>query len=349
MKNALRILKSSFIALILALTTPSTWALCKLNTSDGLPYFTAELAGMTVPDFAPGDYDIGSTIFKYSGLLKLTNKILNSEKPQFQCKSETNGTPETTGMRDYLTGIGPQENGLYAAPGTIKNIKIRLSAFTIPFPFLVYSKDPKISGNWNEASFYYDIELIKTGPITSGGILSGSFAQSRANDAAGQLLVDFRFAGPVVIRPRVPTCKVRVKELRFDMGAVLMRSSGGVGATSASSEEQNIQLDCSGGDTGTATQVYVTLTDVTDRNNTSSNLTLNRTSTARGIAAQILSNGKPVRFGAEADDTSRWLAGDVPQGQTAFLIPLQGRYVQTEDRVVPGSANASAEFTIHYQ
>ncbi|MGE8404105.1 MAG: fimbrial protein [Delftia tsuruhatensis] len=340
MKNALRILKSSFIPLTWALTTPSTWALCKLNTSDGLPYFTAELSGMTVPEFAPGDYNIGSTIYKYSGPLKLTNKIPESKKPQFEC---------APGIEDYLTGIGPHENGLYAAPGTIKNIKLKLSAFTIPFPFLVYSTVPKTSGNWNEASFYYDIELIKTGPISSGGTLSGSFAQSRANDATGQLLVDFRFAGPVVIRPRVPTCKVRVKEIRFDMGAVLMRSSGGVGATSASSEEQNIQLDCSGGDTGTATQVYVTLTDVTDRNNTSSNLTLNRTSTARGIAAQILSNGKPVRFGTEADDTSRWLAGDVPQGQTAFSIPLQGRYVQTEDRVVPGSANASAEFTIHYQ
>ena len=344
MKNALRILKSSFVALTLALNIPATWAVCTLNTSDGMPYFTAELVGMTVPDFAPGDFEIGSTIYKYSGPLRLTNK--NPRPPDdkgyyhFNCPN---------GMKDYLTGIGPHENGIYAAPGTIQNIKIKLSAFTIPFPFLVFSDKPKFSGTWNEVSFYYDVELIKTGPITSGGSLFGSFAQSRANDAAGQLLVDFRFAAPVVIRPRVPTCKVRVKDIRFDMGTVLMRSSGGVGATSASSEEQNIQLDCSGGDTGTATQVYVTLTDVTDRNNTSSNLTLNRTSTARGIAAQILSNGKPVRFGAEADDTSRWLAGDVPQGQTAFSIPLQGRYVQTEERVVPGSANASAEFTIHYQ
>lgn len=175
MKNALRILKSSFIPLTWALTTPSTWALCKLNTSDGLPYFTAELSGMTVPEFTPGDYDIGSTIYKYSGPLKLTNKIPESKNPQFEC---------IPGIEDYLTGIGPHENGLYAAPGTIKNIKLKLSAFTIPFPFLVYSTVPKTSGNWNEASFYYDIELIKTGPISSGGTLSGSFAQSRANDAA---------------------------------------------------------------------------------------------------------------------------------------------------------------------
>lgn len=140
-----------------------------------------------------------------------------------------------------------------------------------------------------------------------------------------------------------------MKEIRFDMGAVLMRSSGGVGATSASSEEQNIQLDCSGGDTGTATQVYVTLTDVTDRNNTSSNLTLNRTSTARGIAAQILSNGKPVRFGSEGGRHQPMVGWRRSARADGVLDSAAGALRSNGRTGCTGSANASAEFTIHYQ
>jgi hypothetical protein len=52
------------------------------------------------------------------------------------------------------------------------------------------------------------VELIKTGEITAGGILSGIFAESHENSPSGQLLTQVTYANPVIIKPTIPTCSV---------------------------------------------------------------------------------------------------------------------------------------------
>ncbi|SEU44009.1 hypothetical protein SAMN03159335_06983 [Burkholderia cepacia] len=45
---------------------------------------------------------------------------------------------------------------------------------------------------------------------------------------------------------------------------------------------------------------------------------------------------------------NQWKAGNIPQGQGVFTIPLTARYIQT-GTLKGGTANAVATFTMSYQ
>ncbi|MCW5140957.1 fimbrial protein [Burkholderia cenocepacia] len=340
MRNHL--LKFTFVvACALPFHPGSAMASCKTYTNDGSSYYLTNISGFNPPAFDPGAFAIGSVIYSYSAYPTVVNKSSSSPYPSLvSCDSYT---------RTYATGIGMQSNNIY--PTSIPNIGIRIveNYSSVKFPFLESSY--WVSNTWLATHYQIRIELIKTGNITAGGVLSGAFAQYRANGANGQLLVEHRFASPVVVQPKVPTCKVSTPAVAVPMTSVHMALFKGVGTTTTANAFE-IGLACSGGVAGTSTNAYVTLTDTTTPDNTSTTLSLTKDSMASGVGIQILKNGTPLGFGpdsAAVGNTNQWYAGTITQGQANLKIPLSARYVQTGETVTPGSANARATFTLSYQ
>ena len=73
-------------------------------------------------------------------------------------------------------------------------------------------------------------------------------------------------------------------------------------------------------------------------------LALNASSTAKGIAVQILDDsGKPFQLSKPMTFTGYNTSGG------SVSIPLSARYYQTSSPITPGSANASLTFTMTYQ
>jgi type 1 fimbria pilin len=208
----------------------------------------------------------------------------------------------------------------------------------------------------NEISWNRDpliIEFVKTGPITAKGSLEGELAGIYLRNGSFQM-VSIQIAGKIEINPRVPSCTVDRGDIPVDLsgGGPLARSLF-TGEGSVSPERKfSIDLTCTGGDPDTSTNVHVTITDASRHDNTSNLLSLDSTSSASGVAIQVLRNDMPISFGPDsnaAGTTNQWKAGTVMQGTTQFSIPLSARYIQVDPTVKAGTANASATFTMSYQ
>ncbi len=166
--------------------------------------------------------------------------------------------------------------------------------------------------------------------------------------------ISYRILGSIQIKPKVPTCAVATKQISVKMNPTgnnfTARDFGGIGGTTPE-RDFSIQLNCSGGDEGTSTNAYVTLTDNSNSGNRSNLLSLTKESKASGVAVQILKDGTPLSFGPDSSAPSnpnQWKAGNIPQGQGVFTIPLTARYIQT-GTLKGGTANAVATFTMSYQ
>lgn len=205
------------------------------------------------------------------------------------------------------------------------------------------------------AGFYnhtLHVELIKTGPITAGGVLTGKFAYwygGQGSNVIGDYASYTWSGGGVVVQPILPTCKVSTSSIAVPLKDVSAHIFTGIGKTS-SGQSFNITLLCSGGTTGPDTNIYVTLTDQTDPGNFSDTLRLTNDSTASGIGIQVLFGTTVIKYGPDssaAGNKNQWKAGSYGQG--AFQIPLTARYIQTAPAVKGGTANGRATFTMSYQ
>ncbi len=325
---------------LLVLTPFWVFAACKAETSDGKDYFVVTVTGFNPPPFSPGDYSIGGIIYEATAAgLMFTNK--RSDKPQTECDTPTN---------IFVTGIGsPGGNNVY--PTSVPNIGLRITNSSgKPFPY--DDGGPWRSMSWSQ-SYAPRIQLIKTGNITAPGILAGAYARYTANNASGQTLVEYRFASPLVITPRVPTCKVDTPKILVSMRQKLASAMSFPGVGGIGPEENfEIRLSCSGGDAGTSTRPFVTLSDASTLGNRSTTLSLSAESSARGVGIQILKDNVPLGYGPDSNEPgtiNQWSAGTVKQGQVSHVIPLQARYIQTAERITSGSVKASATFTLSYQ
>lgn len=189
------------------------------------------------------------------------------------------------------------------------------------------------------------VELIKTGSITGGGILSGMFAHWYYDGD----YATYSWGGSVVIQPTIPTCKVSTPSIAVRLRDVNVNVFSGVGKTSPN-QSFDIVLQCSGGDTGTKTNIYTTLTDQTDPSNVSDTLSLTKDSTASGVGIQVLNGTTVIKYGPDssaAGNKNQWKAGSTGNG--TFTVPLAARYIQTAPAVKAGTANGRATFTMSYQ
>lgn len=105
----------------------------------------------------------------------------------------------------------------------------------------------------------------------------------------------------------------------------------------------NIGLSCKSG-----SNVYVTLTDLTDPGNTGNQLTLAPGSSAKGVKLRILKDGQALGYGpdsAAVGNTNQWYVGP---SATTSSIPLSAQYIST-GAASGGTVKGVATFTMSYQ
>ncbi|WP_196493197.1 fimbrial protein [Burkholderia stagnalis] len=192
------------------------------------------------------------------------------------------------------------------------------------------------------------IHFRKTGPITSGGVISGRVGSMWVKEGYIDV-VEWWLDGNIVIDPQVPTCRVSTPAITVPLGNVRASTFTGVG-TPSPSKPFNIELECSGIEAEKTLDVYTTLTDHTNPGNVSDTLTLAKDSTATGVGIQVLNGNTVVKYGPDSSaigNKNQWKAGAAGNG--TFTIPLTARYVQTAPKVTPGTANGLATFTMSYK
>ncbi|MBY4710249.1 fimbrial protein [Burkholderia cepacia] len=296
---------------------------------------TIYLDGYIAPEFSP-DTPLGTVID--SRTLPLEGTVV------------TVTCPQSSGINNTVSGRWTKPEPTYNTfPTSASGIGVR-----IRFPN---------QGWWNQsftsnqktiksAATSIEIEFVKTGTISAQTSITGEIGAFWV-DNYGFKVVSYQVRGSIQIKPRVPTCSVATKLISVSMtptGSMSSHDFSGVGSTSPQ-RDFSILLNCSGGDKNTSTNAYVTLTDQTNNLNQSNQLSLTKDSTATGLKVQILKDGKPLNYGpdsSEAGNVNQWKAGNIPQGQGAFSIPLTARYIQT-GTVKAGTANAVATFTMSYQ
>ncbi|OAE12400.1 hypothetical protein AZH11_13205 [Pseudomonas simiae] len=194
------------------------------------------------------------------------------------------------------------------------------------------------------------VYLVATGPVSAGTIPSRNIARYTLTNVttASPGYVAVNFTNAVIAPPRRPTCRVSAPSIAMSVGRIASRDFKGPGSF-AGSVTQDITLECAGG-TGGTQDVFITITDQTDKANRSDRLTLTRTSNARGVALQLLHGAQLVRYGADSaavGNLNQWQVGSTGNGKVT--IPLTARYVQTEQTITPGVANGLASFTLSYR
>ncbi|WP_081077714.1 fimbrial protein [Burkholderia stagnalis] len=249
-----------------------------------------------------------------------------------------------------LTGSGWLAGQLYSTG--IAGIGMRFS-LPVTEPYGYWPKSSTHGAYWAaiNPNGIIRVELIKTGPITAGGVISGEVAEVLAGgyDFNDFKWVSIRVGGIITIEPKVPTCRVATPAITVPLGSMPASTFTGVGSVSPS-KPFNIVLQCSGGETGTVANVYTTLTDHADPGNVSDTLSLASDATATGIGIQVLNGSTVIKYGPDssaAGNTNQWKAGTTGNG--TFTIPLTARYIQTAPKVTGGTADGLATFTMSYQ
>lgn len=337
------------------MTTFSAWAQsCKNYVKSGsqtiqVPAIEVNIPAFTIPEFNPEAFSDGATIFEHVG---------NDSAPGHSVCNVT-ATVWHTGNPSY----GPVNPLLYDTyPTSMNGIGMRISRPNEgkTSPSATSLKLWSIGTNiyWNGAGDF-KIELVKTGKITAPGKLGGEIMYYRIG-RNGEIIVKYKLP-PINVIPRVPTCSVANSYQLVELGQINTSAVGAAGQLPAKIMGFNIRLNCSGGDTGTATRAFVTLTDANQVNNSGKILTLQKTSQkpgeklAEGVGIQIMkSDGTILGFGPASSATgnpNQWEAGKIDQapGTTEFIIPLKAGYVKTGLPMKVGKVYAQAIFTMSYQ
>ncbi|WP_342316260.1 fimbrial protein [Lysobacter sp. FW306-1B-D06B] len=192
------------------------------------------------------------------------------------------------------------------------------------------------------------VTLIKTGPISQGGTLTGKFAQWNVHQVGGvgapAEYEDYVWNGSFVITPKNPTCEVSTQNVVVKLDNAETSNFPSISST-AKEKDFQVNLACSGGDAGTKTEVNMSLTDQTTPGNVSTALSLTSASTATGIAIQIVRNGSAIGFNPV---TNKFKVQDVLPGNSTVDIPFKARYVRT-GTITPGKVQGIAVFTMDYK
>nr|WP_175801599.1 fimbrial protein [Burkholderia anthina] len=326
------------VANLILIPATSFAAVCQVKENSGnvVPYQKIEF-----PAFKPATFDPevpnGTVLYKGSGTAFGNGAVA-------VC-----GNYETIGTRSY-TGLGAYDATYNTYATSVAGVGYRI-------------KGGINDTQWWPQQDYYDgiaaplaaasnfsIELVKTGPITAAGTLSGEVGQT--------ILVDHGFVarrifltGGLPIQPTVPTCTVQNKVIGVGLGSVstkALETNGG-----SDYKPFSINLKCSDGTAGTSTRMYITMTDAAVPGNRSGLLTLasSGSNAAAGVGVEIRrSDDTIVRFGPDSSDSgnpNQWFVGQY--GNTNVSIPLRARYLRANGTLKAGSANATATFTMSYQ
>lgn len=135
-------------------------------------------------------------------------------------------------------------------------------------------------------------------------------------------------------------CSVTNTSINIPMGIVKSSSFNGVGS-SAGEQSFSIPLNCDAG-----VKVGLTIAGgsagIWNADNGLINLDSSSSTTATGIKLQVLMKGAPIKLSSLIDVVPLTTQGPIN-------IPMSARYYQSAAPITPGSANATATFTMRYE
>ncbi|MCD9085418.1 fimbrial protein [Stenotrophomonas sp. SY1] len=339
MKNFRKILKNLvFVAALVGANAGAMAAVTCTSAPSGI---------YRVPISTPSSIAIDPDVDDGTVLKILTFNNRPSGFPTVTCKNgSTNVSPIS--LRYAMVTGALQTDGITYASG-IDGIGLRLMTPGGAYlPRTVASQvapfQPGIDGT-------AQLLIVKIGAISGKGVLGAKrVAEVRTGPTSGDYLyTSYELAGAVEIVPQKPTCSVTNSVIPVSMMPEQHLPFTGVGSTSRE-VPWAIKLSCGGGLAGSSVAVFGVLTDAANPMNRSDMLPLSADSSAKGIAIQVLREGKLIHFGpdsAEAEVENQWAGGRAPNG--TYSIPFTSRYVQTEHLVTSGTANARATFTLSYR
>jgi len=185
------------------------------------------------------------------------------------------------------------------------------------------------------------VELIKTGEITSGVLMSGDVVRLQAENNTNN-------TNPIVTWRLITSPSITQVACSIESGAVLSFAMGDISAADVKSAAETptqtittgLKLDCDNDANINATLKGTQNPDSSDP----SVLALSgqgNSNVAGGVGVQLLYEDKPLQINS-ALVLKRSSGG-------AVTFPIKARYVKTKDVVVPGKANATATIDLTYQ
>ncbi|WP_426270104.1 fimbrial protein [Dyella kyungheensis] len=206
------------------------------------------------------------------------------------------------------------------------------------------------------AAHQVTVKLIKTGAITRAGSVSGEFAHwevhQTGNIGAPTTYETYVWSGSFIVTPKSPTCQVTSSSpIAVTLPDQSADGFSGVGTTAGTAQNFNINLSCSGGDPGSSSRMYITLTDATNPGNTTDMLSPTAATASTGVGVRIFNGSLPVKYGPDSvsvGNTNQWQVTTVNAGSSTVSIPLTAQYVQVGSTVQGGPVAAIATFTMAY-
>jgi type 1 fimbria pilin len=240
----------------------------------------------------------------------------------------------------YLGGVATAISGVYQT--NIPGVGISGDFGGSRWPF---NNPPgtwfNVTNNALQVDAYYgqNFQLIKTGNITSGSLLSGLAARVYYSGTPSIDAIDLYIGSSTVTQV---ACSITTPSLTFPIGDILASTFGTtVGTTpTAAKNTQNLGLNC---DAQANINVSLSGTQNPDVSTTSVLALTGQGSAgvAKGVGVQILYNSAPLIL------NNRIVLKQSSGGQETF--PLTARYYQTKTSVSTGSANSSATLNLTYQ
>lgn len=200
-----------------------------------------------------------------------------------------------------------------------------------------YGSDSISAGTFN-LSVGSALQLVKTGPIASGSVLSAGtlgFWQYAARRGATLRVEDFVLANSVTFV--APSCAVTTPSISFSLPTISNTSLAAPGAT-AGTTAFTIGLNCSSASAGQAMAIQF---DTAKSFAGASGVITPTSGTATNVGVQLVDNSfTPVAFAAPA------VVGTTPSG--TYNLTYYARYYATAMPVGAGNLTATATFTISY-
>lgn len=269
---------------------------------------------------------IGASLYT-SGLTAINHSV------EFTCS----GSGNSWGLINRTGGATPAA-GQYLFPLGNTGISFRVTQTSGSYPGLIGPWPfQSLSSNttWTEAD-PVTIELVKTGDISDGTVVSGALADFRAG-TSGNNIVDASIVLAGSLTFVAPACSVP-SSLTVPLPTITTSAlTGGNGATTGDTPFV-IPLICS-----SSAKVAITLdsTNPVDRPNG----VLSNSGTATGVGIQITWNGAP---GTSGNPVALGTAVAFNAANGASQIPLVARYYRTTGALSSGSVTATATYTLTY-
>ncbi|HDL6508630.1 TPA: type 1 fimbrial protein [Yersinia enterocolitica] len=136
------------------------------------------------------------------------------------------------------------------------------------------------------------------------------------------------------------SCSLNTSNINFDLGKQKLTDFTRIGSTNGWSDTKRIELSCP-----PDIKYFLQVDGIAEPNHPGVLKLTQEPGAASGVGVQLLANNKEIKIRETKEMGISASSGTNLQEE----IDITARYYQTENKVTPGSANASATFTLTYQ